>query len=95
MLKIIIDYHFSLQLFFLPSLIAAFCECNLSHFSFRYLVFLLFSCGDYFFPGLITSTPPDTMSLYLCLHLLVVLLQPAVGTYNCSSNYQRTPGGFL
>ncbi|XP_059187806.1 zona pellucida-like domain-containing protein 1 [Centropristis striata] len=31
------------------------------------------------------------MSLYLCLPLLVVLLQPALCLYNCSSEYERTP----
>ncbi|KAK1900331.1 Zona pellucida-like domain containing protein 1 [Dissostichus eleginoides] len=31
------------------------------------------------------------MSHYLCLPLLVVLLQPAVCLYNCSSDYQRIP----
>ncbi|XP_056230184.1 zona pellucida-like domain-containing protein 1 [Seriola aureovittata] len=31
------------------------------------------------------------MTLYLCLPLLVVLLQPAVCLYNCSSEYERTP----
>lgn len=32
------------------------------------------------------------MTLYLCLPLLVVLLQPALCLYNCSSEYNRTPG---
>ncbi|XP_031716456.1 zona pellucida-like domain-containing protein 1 [Anarrhichthys ocellatus] len=31
------------------------------------------------------------MTLYLCLPLLVVLLQPALCLYNCSSEYERTP----
>uniref|UniRef100_UPI0037E7B0E3 zona pellucida-like domain-containing protein 1 n=1 Tax=Semicossyphus pulcher TaxID=241346 RepID=UPI0037E7B0E3 len=31
------------------------------------------------------------MSLYLCLPLLVVLLQPALCLYNCSAEYERTP----
>ncbi|XP_035536411.1 zona pellucida-like domain-containing protein 1 [Morone saxatilis] len=31
------------------------------------------------------------MTLYLCLPLLVVLLQPALCLYNCSSEYKRTP----
>ncbi|XP_070685999.1 zona pellucida-like domain-containing protein 1 [Pempheris klunzingeri] len=31
------------------------------------------------------------MTLYLCLPLLVVLLQPAHCLYNCSSEYERTP----
>lgn len=37
----------------------------------------------------------DIMDLYLCLPLLVVLLQPALCTYNCSSDYERTPGSFI
>lgn len=32
------------------------------------------------------------MSHYLCLPLLVVLLQPSVCLNNCSSDYQRIPG---
>ncbi|XP_039453970.1 zona pellucida-like domain-containing protein 1 isoform X2 [Oreochromis aureus] len=32
------------------------------------------------------------MALYLCLPLLVMLLQPVQCLYNCSSEYQRTPG---
>ncbi|XP_062275478.1 zona pellucida-like domain-containing protein 1 [Scomber scombrus] len=31
------------------------------------------------------------MTLYLCLPLVIVLLQPALCLYNCSSEYQRTP----
>uniref|UniRef100_A0A8C3A364 Si:dkey-103g5.3 n=1 Tax=Cyclopterus lumpus TaxID=8103 RepID=A0A8C3A364_CYCLU len=34
---------------------------------------------------------PDSMTLYLCLSLLVVLLQPALCLYNCSSEYERIP----
>lgn len=32
------------------------------------------------------------MTLYICLPLLAVLLQPALCLYNCSSEYERTPG---
>lgn len=38
------------------------------------------------------SAPPENMDLYLCLPLLVILLQPAQCVYNCSSEYDRTPG---
>lgn len=37
----------------------------------------------------------DIMDLYLCLPLLVVLLQPALCTYNCSTDYERTPGSLI
>lgn len=40
----------------------------------------------------LTEPPSDSMDLHLCLPLLVVLLQPALGLYNCSSEYDRTPG---
>lgn len=39
-----------------------------------------------------TELLADRMTLYLCLPLLVVILQPALCLYNCSSEYQRTPG---
>lgn len=38
---------------------------------------------------------PDSMDLYLCLPLLAVLLQPALCLYNCSSEYERTPGRLI
>lgn len=38
------------------------------------------------------SEPLENMHLYLCLPLLVILLQPAQCVYNCSSEYDRTPG---
>lgn len=34
------------------------------------------------------------MDLHLCLPLLALLLQPALCVYNCSSEYERTPGRF-
>uniref|UniRef100_A0A8C5DSU1 Zona pellucida-like domain-containing protein 1 n=1 Tax=Gouania willdenowi TaxID=441366 RepID=A0A8C5DSU1_GOUWI len=33
----------------------------------------------------------NSMAVVLCLPLLAVLLQPALGLYNCSSEYNRTP----
>lgn len=36
--------------------------------------------------------PPENMDLSLCLPLLVMLLQPALCVYNCSTEYDRTPG---
>lgn len=39
--------------------------------------------------------PPDSMDLYLCLPLLAVLLRPALCLYNCSSEYERTPGRLI
>lgn len=41
----------------------------------------------------LSEPPPASMTLYLCLPLLVVLLHPARCLYNCSSEYERTPGG--
>ncbi|KAM8769082.1 zona pellucida-like domain-containing protein 1 isoform 2-T2 [Acanthopagrus schlegelii] len=40
---------------------------------------------------LIPQSPADSMTLYLCLPLLVALLHPAQCLYNCSSVYERTP----
>lgn len=42
---------------------------------------------------ILTERLPDSMTLYLCLPLLAVLLKPAVCLYTCSSEYNRTPGG--
>lgn len=41
------------------------------------------------------SRPPDSMDLYFCLPLLAVLLQPTLCLYNCSSEYERTPGRLI
>ena len=61
--------------------------------SFLFFFFLndhycIFSPSQYRIP----QSPADSMTLYLCLPLLVALLHPAQCLYNCSSVYERTPG---
>lgn len=51
---------------------------------------------DFFSPQKqITEPATENMTLLFCLPLLVVLLQPALCLYNCSSVYERTPGRFF
>ena len=49
---------------------------------------MLFPPSQYRIP----QAPADSMTLYLCLPLLVALLHSAQCLYNCSSLYERTPG---
>lgn len=62
---------------------------------FKLLLILLFFSSSTVNVRLIILTErlPDSMTLYLCLPLLAVLLKPAVCLYTCSSEYNRTPGG--